>query len=196
MAAPKEMTCASSLPAFNAVMAADPRICYPPSVYTMAAPNEMTYAGALAAFNAVMAADPRIRALEERRWGDVVFDEEEAEKKKRPPPMVCPWAPARLPPPPTGPRCMVSGCSYRGLDTDEHGICRTCHASGVSSFIMRKPSEMTMAELEKAQRNSDTERKEASRNGSFRLLATLNEEAKAIQDAKDILIKNLDFSAV
>ena len=160
---------------------------------TMAAAQEMTYASALAAFNAVMASDLRIRALNERRWGDVVFDEEEAEKKKR---KACPWAPVRVPPPPTGPRCMVSGCSYRGLDCDEHGICRGCHASGVSSFIMRKPSEMTMAELEKAHRNSDAERKEASRNGSFRLLATLNEEAKAIQDAKDMLIKNLDFSAV
>jgi hypothetical protein len=42
---------------------------------------------------------------------------------------------------------------------------------------------MTMAELEKAHRNSDAERKAASRAGAFRvrLLATLNEEAKAIK---------------
>ena len=168
----------------------------PPSLDTMAATQEMTCTSALAAFNAVMAADPRIRALGERRWGDVVFDEEEAEKKERPAPMVCPWAPARLPLPPVGPRCMVSGCAYRGVNTDEHGICAGCYASGCSSFIMRKPSEMTMAELEKAARNSDAERKEASRNGAFRLLATLNEEAQAIQDAKDAIVKNLNFSTV
>jgi hypothetical protein len=160
----------------------------------MASKVEMTYPQALAAFNAVMAADPRIQALGKRPWGDVVY-EDELEASRRPP--VCPWAPKKeaaparplvaVAPMASGPRCMVSGCSYRGLNLDEDDICASCHKTSNGTFQMRPPSEMTLAELEKAHNKIDEERKHARRNGDRWAMNNLDVGAAAIQTAKDAL---------
>ena len=157
------------------------------------APPEMTYASALAAFYAVMAADPRIVALEERSWGDVVYEEEMEEARR------APRAPKKAAPP-TGVRCMASGCSFLAVNPcnlDEQGICANCNASSNGRIQMRAPSEMTLKELEKAQRGLDEERKEARRGGFDRFrMDNLDDAAQAIQEAKDAIIKRLDLSAV
>lgn len=160
----------------------------------MASKVEMTYQQALAAFNAVMAADPRIQALGERRWGDVVYDEE-LEAARRP--SVCPWAPKKaaaparpvvvVAPMESGPRCMVSGCSYRGLNLDEHDICANCYTTSNGQMQMRPPSEMTAAELEKAHNKIDEERKYARRAGNRWAMNNLDAAAADIQKAKDAL---------
>ena len=160
---------------------------------TKPAPPEMTCTSALAAFNAVMAADPVIVALGERAWGDVVYEEEMEEKRRTP------RAPKKAAPP-MGVRCMASGCSFLAVnpcDVDEHGICGNCNATSTGRIQMRAPSEMTLKELEKAQRDIDEERKEARRGGFDRFrMDNLNAGAQAIQDAKDIIVKRLDLSAV
>ena len=160
----------------------------------MASKVEMTCTQALAAFNAAMAADPRIQALGTRAWGDVVYAEEQ-EAARRPP--VCPWAPKKeaaparplvaVAPMASGPRCMVSGCSYRGLNLDEDDICASCHKTSNGHFQMRAPSEMTLAELEKAQIKIDEERKQACRSGDRWAMNNLDVGAAAIQKAKNSL---------
>ena len=148
-----------------------------------------SYAQALAAFNAVMAADPIQRELESgAAWGDVIY-REDLRRASQP---VCPWAPkkaapSRAPVAPTLPRCMVAGCSYRGLNLDEQDICGTCHATSNGRFQMRSPSEMTMEELEKAHYKIDEDRKMARRAGDRWVLDNLNAYAAEIQDAKDAL---------
>ena len=155
----------------------------------------MTCTSALAAFNAVMAADPVIVALGERPWGDVVYEEEMEEKRRQ-----APGAPKKASPP-TGKRCMVSGCSFiavNPVDVDEIGICRTCYANPpINGFKMRGPSEMTLKELEAAHDAIDSERRELRRNGFNRFrMDRLNEAAQEIQTAKDAIVKRLDLSAI
>lgn len=149
-----------------------------------------SYAEALAAFNAVMAADPLQRALESGgAWGDIIYNEDLKKARQA----VCPWAPkkpaapARMLVAPTLPRCMVAGCSYSGLNLDEQDICGNCHATSNGRFQMRAPSEMTLAELEKAHTAIDEERKYARRSGDRWALDNLDVGAAAIQNAKDAL---------